>query len=293
MAIDSRFFVGIGGRVVEIACLNREARLLVCFLFADLLVEPDGMPVRRYELAVDPVLQGGLVYADGVAVQEGGSLYRTAYYLMNEVIEQCITGNECQHALHAAAVRRGNSCMVLPGNSGAGKSTLTAWLVRRGFAYLTDELVLLDGQRVIPFTRPINLKTTAPFLVPLCARRRDLLISARDGTMIPYRLLGRPSAGSGSSEPRVTHFLFPTFQDGEPPSFVEISPAQCCLQVMQCHVNARNLERLGVSSLAAIIRNCRAYRLTYGNTTDLEELFSEERISSLFSGSGHAERAHP
>ncbi|BDD87740.1 hypothetical protein [Desulfofustis limnaeus] len=292
MAIDSRFFVGIGGRAVEIVCLNREARLLVCFLFADLLVDPEGEPVRRYEMAVDPVLQGGLVYSDGVAVQEGSSLYHTAYYLMNEVIEQCITGNEQHHALHAAAVRCGDCCIVLAGNSGAGKSTLTAWLVTRGFSYLTDELVLLDADRVIPFTRPINLKIPAPFLEPYCVRYDNLIIMSQDGTMIPYRLLGGSAENSSKSRQQVTHFLFPSFQEGESPLLEELSSAQCCLQLLQCHVNARNLEGLGVSSLARIVRNCRGYRLTYGRTADLEEIFAEERLASLFGVDALAERLH-
>jgi hypothetical protein len=282
MAIDSRFFVGVGGRSVEIVCLNRDARMLVCFLFADLLVEPDDDPVRQFEIALDPVVQGGLLCVDGVAVQEGGSLYRTAYYLMNEVIELCITGNDRHHALHAAVVRRGDNCIVLPGNSGAGKSTLAAWLVTRGFAYLTDELVLLEGQRVIPFTRPINLKKPVPFLIPLCARFRELIVTARDGTMIPHRLLGGSHRRPAGTQHRVTHFLFPSFQAGEPPKLEELSAAQCCLQLMQCHVNARNLEGLGVASLASVIRNCRAYRLTYGNTADLEDIFAEESLASRF-----------
>ena len=43
--------------------------------------------------------------------------------------------------LHAAAIVRGSSLIVLPGHSGAGKSSLSLAAVDRGYGYLTDELL--------------------------------------------------------------------------------------------------------------------------------------------------------
>jgi hypothetical protein len=293
MALDSRVTVGIGGRHVEVHCLNREARALVAFLFADLLVEDDSEPVARYEIALDSSMQAGWLAADGTVLLEGGTVYRQAYCLMNEILERCIYDNDRHHAVHAAAVSLGSSCIVLPGTSGAGKSTLTAWLVSQGFTYLTDELVMLDDQQVVPFTRPINLKKMVPFLVPLAGRCRDLLVQAREGIMIPHRLLGGNRISPGAIEPRVTHFIFPRFQAGEPPVLQEISAAQSCLQLMQCHVNARNLEKLGIPSLARVIRNCRSFSLNYGDTADLEKFFGERQRQQLFGRADHDEPPGP
>jgi hypothetical protein len=287
MAFESRFRVGIGGRSVEVRCLNREARALVAFLFADLLVEDDIEPVSRYEIGVDSSMQAGWLAADGTVLLEGGTVYRQAYCLMNEVLERCIFDNDHHHAVHAAAVSLGASCIVLPGTSGAGKSTLTAWLVSRGFSYLTDELVMLDEQRVIALTRPINLKKMVPFLEPLAGRFPDLLVQGREGIMIPHRLLGGNRTSPEAIKPSVTHFIFPRFQAGEPPALQEISAAHCCLQLMQCHVNARNLEKLGIPSLARVIRTCRSFSLTYGDTDDLERFFGRHQRHQLFGIAGH------
>ncbi|SHH42937.1 hypothetical protein [Desulfofustis glycolicus] len=293
MVLDSQFTVGIGGRSVEVHCLNREARALVVFLFADLFVEDGGEPIKRYEIGVDSSMQAALLTVDGSVLLEGGTVYRQAYCLMNEILEQCIIDNDRHHAVHAAAVSLGSTCLVLPGTSGAGKSTLTAWLVSRGFSYLTDELVMLDDQRVIAFTRPINLKKMVPFLAPLAGRCRDLLVQAREGIMIPHRLLGGNRISPDAIEPRVTHFIFPRFQAGESPGLQEISAAQSCLQLMQCHVNARNLEKLGIPSLARVIRNCRSFSLTYGDTADLEQFFGERQRQQLFGRAGHGEPPGP
>lgn len=287
MALDSRFTVGIGGRHVEVHCLNREARALVAFLFADLLVEDDSEPVARYEIALDSSMQAAWLAADGRVLLEGGTVYRQAYCLMNEILERCIYDNDRHHAVHAAAVSLGSSCIVLPGTSGAGKSTLTAWLVSQGFTYLTDELVMLDERRVIAFTRPINLKKMVPFLAPLAGRYRNLLVQGREGIMIPHRLFGGNRTSLEVIEPRVTHFIFPRFQAGEPPVLQEISAAQSCLQLMQCHVNARNLEKLGIPSLARVIRSCRSFSLTYGDTADLEQYFGRLQRQRFFGSTSH------
>ena len=44
---------------------------------------------------------------------------------------------------HAAAVRRAERTILLPGVSGDGKSTLVAYLASRGFTYLSDDLIAM------------------------------------------------------------------------------------------------------------------------------------------------------
>ena len=78
-----------------------------------LLVDAGDEPVVRYEIGVDSSMQAGLLTADGAVLLEGGTIYRQAYTLMNEVIERCIFDNNHHHAVHAAAVSFGASCIVL------------------------------------------------------------------------------------------------------------------------------------------------------------------------------------
>ena len=61
--------------------------------------------------------------------------------------------------LHAGAVTADGQVTVFPGASGQGKSTLTAACLRRGFGYVTDELVAvdLDTQQVSGLARPLML----------------------------------------------------------------------------------------------------------------------------------------
>lgn len=65
--------------------------------------------------------------------------------------------------LHAAAVQRAGTTVLIPGPSGTGKSTLTAALVRRGFRYAGDDIVALDRAtcEVIPCPTPVRLTKQA------------------------------------------------------------------------------------------------------------------------------------
>ena len=50
-------------------------------------------------------------------------------------------------ALHAAAVRRDDEIVLLPGSSGAGKTQLALWYRAQGFALRTDEVAVLSFRR--------------------------------------------------------------------------------------------------------------------------------------------------
>ena len=64
-------------------------------------------------------------------------------WLSEEITEALITRQNQTLVFHAAAVGWRGTSIVLPGPSGSGKSSLAAWLVNRGFDYLSDEIALL------------------------------------------------------------------------------------------------------------------------------------------------------
>jgi len=62
--------------------------------------------------------------------------------------------------LHAAAVSKGNSAIIMPGVPGAGKSTLCAALGLTGWRILSDEHAMIPPltTQVVPICRPVSLK---------------------------------------------------------------------------------------------------------------------------------------
>ena len=65
-------------------------------------------------------------------------------------------------ALHASSVRVGDGVVAFLGDSGAGKSTLAAYLERRGYAVVSDDICLLDLRlRVVPVAPALKLWRSA------------------------------------------------------------------------------------------------------------------------------------
>ncbi len=265
--------------VFTVACNNRTGFDLADFLFADL----PGCTFPEHRRAYDIVCSGSRrklsLWEGDKRLYFGDSAYRLAYVLMNEVLYHCIDSNQTHHALHAGAVTAGNRCILLPGKSGSGKSSLTAWLTSCGYHYLTDELVFLSDDGVVsPLARPISLKGENTFLSRFVADdQKGRAIIGENGAIVPHRLLNRDYK---PRTPQVSHFIFPAYRAGAPLSVEEISPARSCLYLLQSHVNARNLEGLGVGTLSTIVRNCRSYALTYGGFDQIEPIFEPD--STLF-----------
>jgi hypothetical protein len=61
--------------------------------------------------------------------------------------------------LHAGAVAWRGRGIVLPGASRSGKTTLVAELVRAGAGYLSDEFAVIRGDRVVPYPKPLSVRT--------------------------------------------------------------------------------------------------------------------------------------
>ena len=80
---------------------------------------------------------------------------------MEAVLRELVT--DCRNAvmLHAAAVAKETTAILIPGISGSGKSTLAAWYIQNGYDYLTDELVALQSGQdpsILPFRRAITIR---------------------------------------------------------------------------------------------------------------------------------------
>lgn len=274
------FTTGFGNQAFEINCNSSDTYELATFLFSDFPGSQHKKDPKSYDiLSADSKPTLSLWY-EGKRLYSGESQYALSYTLMNEVLYHCINTNAEQHALHAGAVWKDTSCIVLAGKSGRGKSSLTAWLISHGYQYLTDELVFLSrGGIVSPVIRPISLKLKIENTVWLAP---DIdyseVISCDEGSMIPHRLL---NADFRMRQPQATHVIFPEFREDADLEFEPITPAKSTLHLIESYVNARNLPDYGIAELSVIVRQCQSYRLTYSSFKDLEPVFTS--LSSAIS----------
>ncbi|MCZ7600549.1 MAG: redoxin domain-containing protein [Gammaproteobacteria bacterium] len=150
--------VSLGQCAVEIECRASELQEHLDFLLRDTRREGGEVQTR---FVIDRRENDGYVVsrngADCFTAATPGELCTS---LVGEIIYHLIENNSRELLIHAACLVRDDLGILLPGVSGSGKSTLCAWLISRGFGYLTDELVSIDPDtfEVDAFTRPLNIK---------------------------------------------------------------------------------------------------------------------------------------
>ncbi|GAB4436998.1 MAG: hypothetical protein Kow0031_18810 [Anaerolineae bacterium] len=248
-------------------------------LYGDMPAAPPGDPPVTYRLRA-----GGnqfTLHRNDSRIYSGDSLPQLADLLL---------GNSCHHLadrshggllFHAGAVERQGRGLILPGTMGAGKTTLTAWLLTRGFNYLSDEMVFVGQgeERLQPLPRPLNLKrpsraVLAPWLD--FEARAGQIISTDFIDLLPPALL---NPATRLSRPPLRLIIFPRYQSGAEFRLEALSKAQAGAALMQCLINARNLPGHGFDEIGRLARLAPAYRLTYAHFEQLGD-----SLESLLAG---------
>jgi hypothetical protein len=263
--------VSFGGRSVAIEYDIPEGREITDFLYRD--IQPADSAEPHVALTISRLDDRQLALSRGEErLYEGDSKASLASVLVGETIRHLTDKCDRGLTIHAAALCRDDAGIIMPGKSGAGKSSLTTWLLGRGFSYLTDELVFIPRNSLLieAFTRPINIKSHG---VGAISRYFDFeanksnTLASRHVTMIPHRLLN-PHTASGPAE--LSMIMFPHHQLDSELDLQRLTKAQVGLSLMECLVNARNLDGHGFQEATRVAREVPAYSLTYGRFDQLE-----------------------
>ncbi len=185
----------------------------------------------------------------------------------------CITAYCDQYLiLHSAVVERNGCALLLPAPPGSGKSTLCAALVARGWRLLSDELALIDIDRlaVTPIPRPISLKNTAIEVI------RAFWPEAAIGTVVRETLKGsvahvRPPPGSVERQHEIAHvrwIVLPKYGAEAPMTLSAITRGAALMRLVDCAFNYTVHGRRGFETLASLVADatCRDFR--YGGDLD-------------------------
>ncbi len=85
-----------------------------------------------------------------------------------EITNSLFPDREWISVLHGSILKKKKDTILIMGESGKGKSTLTAYLTSQGFCFLSDDMILLDKEKMI---------TKTPFAISLKEKSWDILNS--------------------------------------------------------------------------------------------------------------------
>lgn len=169
--------------------------------------------------------------------------------------------------VHAGVVRCATGCLLLPAEPGSGKTSLTAALIHAGFAYLSDEVALLEENtlHVRPVPVSLCLKNSAwELLAPRYPELRDLTIHHRwDGKIVRYL---NPPAATLDLEPDRSHpvrwIVFPKYSPQARTALRPLGKADALHRLLkQCLAMPAPLDQVKVASLVRWISEIPCYEL--------------------------------
>jgi len=195
------------------------------------------------------------------------------YHLSDRVVFHIADQADAAYCLHAAAVTYQNKAIVIPAQSGSGKSSFTCWLVKNGFDYITDELVLVqDDGKMQGIARPIQIKAHGLKAVePLIVEPKHVYYGERINALAPSSL-GATIASEQDVD--LGMLLFPQYLPETEFVFQPLSRAEAGMQLMSNYVNARNHAEHGFRQVMDLVRTVPAYTLNYAGFGQLPNDFA-------------------
>jgi hypothetical protein len=234
----------------------------------DLYTRPLG-----YRLECDGSLVDHCTDPEGLIPMVHGNLIMAAY-----------RRSDCIVALHAAAVSRKDTCVLLVGVAGSGKSTLTSALLQAGFRYLADDTVLLSRPpvRVRGVTSRVCLKAGS---WPIVAKRSPQVMTLpehrrRDGKRVRYWLPEHLCVDDIVLDALPARALvFVRYSPTAEPSLRTIGPGQALVQLAKSGYDVSEvLDRQLVGALVEWIAGIDCFELNYN-----DENCAVERVAALLS----------
>lgn len=276
----SRWLIERGGIQITVNAKSVEAEELV--LAALSMMRPQQVKIGQgIKIAVDFEDQQWVLRdkASNIhrQIKQPGDLI---YHLTDRIVFHIADKSDNTYCLHAASVSVGEHALVIPANSGAGKSSFTTWLAANGFAYLTDELILVDKEhRISGVGRPIQIKSHGLKAIQSLLAKPDLVFPGKLANAVTIEALnGRVS---DLSSHRLAMMIFPQFNKDSDFELNKLSSAEAGMRLMGNYVNARNLEGHGFREMMAIIRKTPCYSLEYGGFDKLPTDFTEQLTAML------------
>lgn len=224
------------------------------------------------------------IYLDGLGFQEAVASNMVLPHLAMVVFVRCCQALHERLLFHAAVLAKGQKAMLLPGEAGSGKTTLAAILMAHGYHVLSDELAVLDVDRlrVCPLPLPMSIKSPS---VKLLGRYYPELANDRahlrtDGKWVRYIAPSRPEdtqAADGSAKPAV--LVFPKHNKAAENRLAQIDEMQALQRLATTGSSNRDLTRRDVEAMISLVSANPCYELVFADASHAVALLQEQVLA--------------
>lgn len=159
--------------------------------------------------------------------------------------------------LHAAAVERDGSALILSGPSGQGKSTLSSMLCQGGWRLMSDDAapVRVSRNEVVAYNQSV---------VKRVPRDRAGASHIRKG--LDRKLVAIPAERFSRDTAPVGRLVFLAFSAGAPAELRQLTRGETAMEILRNSVNRVDHEAGGMEAAALMARKVPGFALTYGDS---------------------------
>lgn len=173
--------------------------------------------------------------------------------------------------LHAAALWRDGTGLVLPGPAGAGKSTLAAALVDNGWSLVADDVTVLGPEGLLtmrPLPSALCLKSGSwPVMAELVPEFERLAVHCRaDGKSVRFLLPRNPLAKDIDRLP-VNLIAFPRYREGASVTFRRLTADESFDRILpEFYPVSNRFDGETIDALIGLLRQAPVFELHYGDS---------------------------
>ena len=172
-SVNTSRLLQVGDAVVEVDIADLS--VLRSFGFSSSPLATEGTPDHR--IRIRPSEVGHELVIDDDAVYRASDAGNVVDHLVAWCNRRAIESRPAAVNIHAAGLVAPGSdrTIIVPGSPGAGKTTLAATACRRGWGYLSDEMVSVEHDTIRAYPKPLTVKRGAlPFVDDVDLTRYEL-----------------------------------------------------------------------------------------------------------------------
>ncbi len=181
---------------------------------------------------------------------------------------------------HAAVLGKAGKAMIFPGETGIGKTTLAAVLIRQGWKFFSDELAVMDQERltITPFPLPMSIKSgSMPIIEPFYpALGKTKEYRRPDGKMVRYLAPPAEALAASGEEAESAAIVFPIYQDADYPRLTKIEKITALQRLVRTGSTQRELQARDIRALITLIEDTPCYDMFYTDVQQVAPLLGKE-----------------